>query len=156
MAILFLAETQKVKRMKVHSPYRCDYCSNLKGESNHWWLRPPDRHSLTVLRWDAILADSEGYEHICSESCAAKALSKWMTQPSAPSDTSRQCPRPPDSHPVTRLLSGRQRRLTVFPLFGRRFVAQSRPRWRTGVAGRRVLGISVGSNPAAPSNLAMT
>ena len=69
--------------MKVHSPYRCDYCSNLKGDTNHWWLRPPDRHSFTVQRWDAILADSEGYEHICSESCAAKALSKWMTMPNA-------------------------------------------------------------------------
>jgi hypothetical protein len=69
--------------MKVHSPYRCDYCLNLKGETNHWWLRPPDSQFFTVLRWDATLADSEGYEHICSESCAAKALSKWMTQPSA-------------------------------------------------------------------------
>jgi hypothetical protein len=69
--------------MKVHSPYRCDYCLNLKGETNHWWLRPPDRQFFTVLRWDATLAGTEGYEHICSESCAAKALSKWMTQPSA-------------------------------------------------------------------------
>ena len=28
--------------MKAHS-YRCDYCSNLKGESNHWWLRAPGK-----------------------------------------------------------------------------------------------------------------
>jgi hypothetical protein len=75
--------------MKVHSPYRCDYCLNLKGETNHWWLRPPDRQRFALLRWDATLADVEGYEHICSESCAAKALSKWMAQPSAHVPTSR-------------------------------------------------------------------
>ena len=86
--------------MRVHSPYRCDYCLNLKGETNHWWLRQPDRQHFTLLRWDATLADMEGYEHICSESCAANALwkamntlcsescaanalSKWMTQPRA-------------------------------------------------------------------------
>ena len=26
------------------------------------------------------LADADGYEHICSESCASKALSKWLAQ----------------------------------------------------------------------------
>ena len=66
--------------MKVHSPYRCDYCLNLKGETNHWWLRLPDQEQFTLQRWDAGLANTEGCEHICSESCAAKALSKWMTQ----------------------------------------------------------------------------
>jgi hypothetical protein len=65
--------------MRVHSPYRCDYCSNMKGETNHWWLRAMDREHFTLQRWDATLADVPGYEHICSESCAAKALSKWMT-----------------------------------------------------------------------------
>jgi hypothetical protein len=64
--------------MRVHS-HRCDYCSNLKGETNHWWMRPLDRERFTLQRWDPALADANGYEHICSESCAAKALSKWMT-----------------------------------------------------------------------------
>ncbi len=75
--------------MKVHSPYRCDYCLNLKGETNHWWLRQPDRQHFILLGWDATLADAEGYDHICSESCAVKALSKWMTQMSAHVPTSR-------------------------------------------------------------------
>ena len=69
--------------MKVHCPYRCDYCLNLKGETNHWWLRPREIEQFNLLRWDSKLADMDGYEHICSESCAAKALSKWMTQTSA-------------------------------------------------------------------------
>ena len=68
--------------MRVDSPYRCDYCSNLKGETNHWWLRLPDPEKFMLERWDATLADVPGYEHICSESCAAKALSRWMTHPS--------------------------------------------------------------------------
>lgn len=66
--------------MKVQCPYRCDYCLNLKGQTNHWWLRPQDAEQFHLIRWDATLADMDGYEHICSESCAAKALSKWMTQ----------------------------------------------------------------------------
>jgi hypothetical protein len=66
--------------MKVQCPYRCDYCLNLKGETNHWWLRPQDAEQFSLFRWDQQLADEEGYEHICSESCASKALSKWLAQ----------------------------------------------------------------------------
>jgi len=66
--------------MKIHS-YGCDHCSNLKGESNHWWLRAPDSDKFTLQCWDEAQAAEPGYEHICSESCAAKALSRWMAQP---------------------------------------------------------------------------
>lgn len=69
--------------MKIQCPYRCDYCLNLKGETNHWWMRPVHVEQFNLLRWDSKLADANGYEHICSESCAAKALSKWMTQQGA-------------------------------------------------------------------------
>jgi len=69
--------------MKVHCPYRCDYCNSDKGQTNHWWLRPQDAEQFTLLRWDDMLADREGFEHICSESCASKALSKWMARASA-------------------------------------------------------------------------
>jgi len=68
--------------MKVQCPYRCDYCLNLKGETNHWWLRPQAAEQFRLVRWDQQLADMQGYEHICSESCASKALSKWLTQAS--------------------------------------------------------------------------
>jgi hypothetical protein len=66
--------------MKVRCPYKCDYCQNQKGETNHWWLRPRDTEMFTLLAWDEALAGEEGNEHICSESCAAKALSKWMAR----------------------------------------------------------------------------
>jgi len=66
--------------MKVQCPYRCDYCLNLKGETNHWWLRPQEAEQFLLVRWNQQLADVEGYEHICSESCASKALSKWLSQ----------------------------------------------------------------------------
>ena len=66
--------------MKVPCPYKCDYCLNQKGETNHWWLRPQDSEMFTLLAWDEARASDEGYEHICSESCAAKALSKWMAR----------------------------------------------------------------------------
>lgn len=68
--------------MKVQFPYRCDYCMNLKGQTNHWWLRPQDAEQFRLVRWDHELADQDGYEHICSESCASKSLSKWLAQAS--------------------------------------------------------------------------
>jgi len=37
-----------------------------------------DAEQFRLLRWDYHLADMDGYEHICSESCASKALSKWL------------------------------------------------------------------------------
>ena len=66
--------------MKVRNPYKCDYCLNPKGDTNHWWLRPQEAEQFVLLTWDDRLADQDGYEHICSESCAAKALSKWMAR----------------------------------------------------------------------------
>lgn len=81
--------------VKIECPYRCDYCLNLKGETNHWWLRPVNTQHFSLLRWETTLADTEGYEHICSESCASKALSKWMTQ-SGPQLVSRSTPASPE------------------------------------------------------------
>jgi hypothetical protein len=52
---------------------------NPKGETNHWWLHPQEREQFVLLPWDDALADQDGHQHICSESCAAKALSKWMS-----------------------------------------------------------------------------
>lgn len=84
--------------MRIPSPYGCDYCPNVKGQTNHWWLRDKrgdvDRQSYgTVIGffltpWDSEQADEENplgliYEHICSQECAAKALSKWMSAQSA-------------------------------------------------------------------------
>ncbi len=66
--------------MKLAAPYRCDYCQVSKGLTNHWWLRQSSSPWFVLLPWDTKLADQEGYEHICSESCASKALSKWMAR----------------------------------------------------------------------------
>lgn len=64
--------------MKINSPFRCDYCKADKGPANHWWLRPINTTQFILRAWDDQGAQVEGIEHICSESCASKALSKWM------------------------------------------------------------------------------
>lgn len=67
--------------MKIPQPYRCDYCPKVKGEANHWWLRsfsPLDSDLFTLFSWDDASAAEDGVEHICSEQCAVKALSKWL------------------------------------------------------------------------------
>lgn len=73
--------------MKLSTPYKCDYCERLKGETNHWWLavhnsaprwaRNPDK-GLLLLPWDEEGAKLPGVKHICSEQCASKALSRFM------------------------------------------------------------------------------
>jgi hypothetical protein len=67
--------------VKIPTPYKCDYCLTKKGETNHWWLRDVAHSSTFLLRvWDDGLADADGVEHICSESCASKALSQYMAR----------------------------------------------------------------------------
>lgn len=70
--------------MKLPSPYKCDYCGKLKGETNHWFLlwvgirNPQD--AFWLLRWDDTKAAAEDHEHICGLECAGKALAKWGAQ----------------------------------------------------------------------------
>jgi hypothetical protein len=75
--------------MKLPAPWKCDYCLQIKGETNHWWLRETravkKKDGLFVLElWNENLADARGedgkhlYEHVCSASCASKALSQHM------------------------------------------------------------------------------
>lgn len=72
--------------MKVTSPYKCDYCPALKKETNHWWMLDVIPRNFTLGTWDEELADQRTvsgtprFEHVCSESCAVKALNKWMTE----------------------------------------------------------------------------
>jgi hypothetical protein len=65
--------------MKVHQPYKCDYCPELKGNANHWFLRNIETSGFYLLRWNPELADDGEHEHICSEQCAIKALNKWAS-----------------------------------------------------------------------------
>ena len=68
--------------MKLATPYKCDGCEELKGEANHWWLVFKGSERFAVYMWDttldAVTPDVSGAAHLCSESCVAKALSKWM------------------------------------------------------------------------------
>lgn len=74
--------------MKIQFPYRCDICGSLKGPSNHWWLRGINTEFFLVIRWDDALANEKDltgadcYEHLCSNSCVSKSLSKWMGEAS--------------------------------------------------------------------------
>jgi len=66
-------------------PYQCDYCLSRKGESGQWWLRRPEAEQFTLLPWDESRAGQSGIEHICSASCASKALWQWMARTNAQS-----------------------------------------------------------------------
>ena len=60
--------------------FRCDYCQIQKGETNAWWLRYTGVGAFFLIPWDDAKANSDDHEHICSDSCASKALSKWMAR----------------------------------------------------------------------------
>lgn len=73
--------------MKITQPYRCDYCPKVKGEANHWWLRYNDIPTFEIAPWREDRAQMDNVEHICSEQCAVKALSKWLASvPQRPAD----------------------------------------------------------------------
>lgn len=58
--------------------YYCDQCGKAKDDSNHWWMRNPSFKTdctFIAFPWNP---DSGAVEHICSETCLVKALSKWM------------------------------------------------------------------------------
>jgi hypothetical protein len=83
-------------------PYRCDYCPHAKGETNHWWMRDlSSAYRFVMVRWNEQFAgaicsdDTPLYEHICSEACASKALSKWMAEASGNSAKTQS----PDARP---------------------------------------------------------
>lgn len=69
--------------MRVPSPYRCDYCGARKQEANHWWLRVTDYEGFVLWPWSDSAASSANVEHICSQACASKALSRWMENSNA-------------------------------------------------------------------------
>jgi len=65
--------------MRIAAPYKCDYCGEQKRETNHWWLRNLlVKDAFLLDTWTDLKAATDDYEHICSEACATKALSKWM------------------------------------------------------------------------------
>lgn len=73
--------------MKLPSPYKCDYCPNVKSDGSKWFLRIPQAggqvayttDAFLLLLWDETMAaDAVGIEHVCGQECAAKALAKWM------------------------------------------------------------------------------
>jgi hypothetical protein len=65
--------------------YTCDECGKQKQESNHWWIlsqvaRAQLGPCFSLLPMNLIGRVESGIsEHLCSESCAIKALSKWMS-----------------------------------------------------------------------------
>lgn len=56
----------------------CDVCGTVKHKANHWFKATQGPGRFTVAQWDAnyySLSDSPEI-HLCSESCASKAMSK--------------------------------------------------------------------------------
>jgi hypothetical protein len=69
--------------MKIDQPYKCNYCDKQKEEANHWFIRLVGASPVlgfNLYRWDEVDPDTTDCEHICSQECASKALSQWMSQ----------------------------------------------------------------------------
>jgi hypothetical protein len=62
--------------MKLPNPYKCDECGVLKGESNHWWRARFSKGLFTIRAWGSVTNETKGEFHLCSESCASKAMSR--------------------------------------------------------------------------------
>jgi hypothetical protein len=64
--------------------FRCagPNCSQLKGQTDHWWLMWPSKEGnvavLSLCAWDDDLARHEAALCVCGEQCAQKLQSKFM------------------------------------------------------------------------------
>jgi hypothetical protein len=68
-------------------------CNTQKGKSNHWWLygivdskrsvihTEKEGKQFLLVPWDELVASTMEEGHVCSQECAAKALSKFMNPP---------------------------------------------------------------------------
>lgn len=60
--------------MKVDT-FKCDGCSTMKGDLNHWFAVSPTGSSIIVSAWH----DGDGYAHYCSDACVIKAVQQWLS-----------------------------------------------------------------------------
>ena len=63
----------------------CEVCGRQKGEANHWMLYSTQAWTGWVIfhAWDAELSTT--YGHLCSEECAHKLLSRYLSGETSPS-----------------------------------------------------------------------
>ena len=80
--------------MKLPSPYVCDECGTQKKESNHWYIASSGRMVFAIVAWASDDPDKKDSLHLCSESCATKALSKWMASLQSPRDNQDNARKP--------------------------------------------------------------
>jgi hypothetical protein len=72
--------------VKIKAPFQCDYCGAVKGDANHWILRPKGEDvirgayyaSFILWPWNDEDAARSDVQHICGNVCAGKALEKWL------------------------------------------------------------------------------
>ncbi len=74
---------------KLPNPYICDVCGTQKRETNRWYASrariEPDvasEQGILFLPWEVAehlgVLENANVQHLCSEQCCIKALSKWL------------------------------------------------------------------------------
>lgn len=74
--------------MKLPTPYQCNGCSAQEVDTSRWWVLIEDQKpelsnlpTITIVRFQTqSMRIPPDAMHLCSESCAVKAVSKWMQQ----------------------------------------------------------------------------
>lgn len=67
--------------------FRCDVCGRVTDTPVHWLVIHSDKSHVTMVPWDAELAQSPGAAHICGEADAQIYLSRWLDSPALRSKT---------------------------------------------------------------------
>jgi hypothetical protein len=69
-----------------HVPIRCagPNCGKIKAKADRWWLMWTSTHEfgptvLSFCAWDEAVALNEAALHVCSDGCAARLLSQFLT-----------------------------------------------------------------------------
>lgn len=69
----------------------CDICGARKGENNHWWaVYSANREFKVFIPESIICTPTPNIKDYCSENCASRALSEFMSKIKSDADEQRK------------------------------------------------------------------
>ncbi len=66
------------EQMATVQEFRCEVCGLVTNNPTHWFVIQCGDSALTVHRWNAEAANTEGARHFCGEAHAEVYISRWF------------------------------------------------------------------------------
>lgn len=66
--------------MAMKQSFVCDICGAERKDANHWFVARETDGMLMFLHWDEAAICRANTAHLCGQSCAHKALDRFLAQ----------------------------------------------------------------------------